>query len=70
MKAESYTCEECNAKQSRAKGKEVYVECHHKEGIGNWEKVIDLIMAELLCHPDNMQVLCKDCHKKLHKDKL
>jgi len=70
MKSEGYTCEECNAKQSRAKGKEVYVECHHKSGhIGNWEKVIDLIFEELLCSPDNLTVLCKSCHDKLGKGK-
>jgi predicted HNH restriction endonuclease len=67
LKAESYTCEECNIKQSRRKGAEVYVEVHHLEGIGNWEKVIDLIFEELLCHPDKLQVLCKTCHDKLGK---
>ena len=66
LKAESYTCEECNAKQSKAKGKEVKIEVHHKEGIGNWEAVIDLIQKEILCHPDMLNVLCTSCHKEIH----
>jgi len=68
LKAESYCCEECNIKQSKAKGREVAIEVHHRHGIGNWEKVIDLIFEELLCSPDNLVALCRDCHDKLHHD--
>jgi hypothetical protein len=64
MKREKYTCEKCGVKQSKAKGKEVAVECHHLQGIGNWEKVIDLVFEEILCHPDKLQILCKACHKE------
>ena len=35
LKDAGYTCEICGAKQSRAKGKEVYVEVHHMQGVCN-----------------------------------
>ena len=59
-----YTCKKCGIKQSKKKGFEVKVEVHHKEGIGNWEKVINIIFEELLCSVDKLEVLCKECHKK------
>jgi hypothetical protein len=62
MKAAGYTCACCGLKQSRAKGREAYVECHHLEGIGNWDKVIDLIFEEILCHPSKLSCLCPECH--------
>lgn len=63
-----YTCQRCGIKKSVKKGFEVKVEVHHKEGIGNWEKVIDLIFEELLCSADKLEVLCKECHKKETND--
>jgi hypothetical protein len=70
MKTAKYTCS-CGAKQSRAKGKEVYVECHHKEGVLNWDELYKAIRKYLLCHPDELEILCKDCHGELHGlDKL
>jgi predicted HNH restriction endonuclease len=63
-KAESYTCEECNVKQSKAKGREVAIEVHHNKGI-DWEFLIDEVYRVLLVSPDNLTVLCKACHKKL-----
>jgi hypothetical protein len=69
IKRDKYTCQKCGVKQSKAKGKEQKIECHHKSGlIGNWDKVIDTIFAELLCHPDFLETLCPDCHKK-HEEK-
>jgi predicted HNH restriction endonuclease len=64
LKAAGYTCAACGVKQSKAKGREVAVEVHHRDGIGNWEKVIDLIFEEILCSPDRLEVLCKECHAK------
>jgi predicted HNH restriction endonuclease len=63
-KAESYTCEECNIKQSKAKGKEVSIEVHHRDGI-DWDFLIDEVFRVLLVNPDRLQVLCKDCHSKI-----
>lgn len=64
LKRDKYTCA-CGKKQSRAKGKEVYVEVHHKEGILNWGDVFVFIREALLCPPDKLETLCEDCHKKL-----
>jgi 5-methylcytosine-specific restriction endonuclease McrA len=62
LKRDSYTCQFCGKKQSKAKGREQKVEVHHREGIGNWEKVIDLVFAELLCSPDELETTCPECH--------
>jgi len=70
LKREKYTCQRCGVKQSKAKGKEQKVEVHHKEGIGNWEIVIDAIIAEILCDPSNLEVVCPNCHDKEHKEQL
>jgi predicted HNH restriction endonuclease len=66
MKNSGYRCQRCGVKKSTAKGKEVYVEAHHKEGIVDWEKVIDLVYEMLLVSPDKWEILCKDCHKRTH----
>ena len=65
LKLAGYKCAECGVKQSRAKGKEVYVEVHHTKGI-NWDGLIDLIFKRLLQEPKKYTVLCKDCHKAEH----
>jgi hypothetical protein len=62
-KAAQYTCRKCGRKQSKAKGREVAIEVHHKEGILHWDFLIDLIYVELLCDPSKMECLCVDCHK-------
>ena len=70
MKTAGYRCEKCGIKQSRAKGKEVYIEAHHREGVADWERLIDLVYEMLLVSPDKWEILCKDCHLTLHeKDK-
>lgn len=62
LKRDDYTCQSCGKKQSRAKGKEVYVEVHHKRGI-NWEKIRKYIRRELLGKVEDLETLCKKCHK-------
>jgi len=57
-----YCCNKCGIKQSKAKGREVKVEVHHKEGILNWEEIYEAIRKNLLCDPDLLEVLCKECH--------
>jgi len=64
LKRDKYTCRSCGIKQSRAKGKEVYVEVHHKEGVLNWETLFVLIRKYLLCNPLLLETLCKECHDK------
>jgi predicted HNH restriction endonuclease len=68
LKASGYCCERCGVKQSRAKGREVYVEVHHRAGILNWKKVFEFIRAELLVGPEKLEVLCKECHKEEHEE--
>ena len=68
LKRDKYTCRICGKKQSRAKGKEVYVECHHLEGVENWQEIYRVIRQYLLVHPDKMQSLCEDCHKYMETE--
>ena len=63
LKRDGYTCQKCGAKQSRAKGKKVYVEVHHKENILNWDALYKAIRKDLLCSPGHLETLCKKCHK-------
>lgn len=69
IKRDNYTCQECGAKQSKAKGKEVEVEVHHKgeDGVKNWAKLFEAVREYLLCDPEYLEVLCKTCHKS-HTD--
>ena len=64
LKRDKYSCCKCGKKKSVKKGHEVKVEVHHKKGILNWDKLIDLILEELLCNPENLETLCKECHDK------
>lgn len=64
LKRDQYTCWRCQRKQSKARGKEFKVGVHHMKGIGNWEVVIDLVFAEILCNPTILKTLCDECHKK------
>lgn len=64
VKRDNYSCVRCGVKQSKAKGKEIKVECHHKEGVLNWDEIYAVIRKYLLCDPENMETLCKECHKK------
>jgi hypothetical protein len=64
-----YTCAECGAKQSKAKGKEVKVTIHHCSGEIGWDAIEAVVRDELLCSPDLMVCLCKDCHNAAHNNK-
>lgn len=54
-------------KQSRAKGREVYVEVHHIDKI-DWDGIIDLVFERILHGPERLKVLCKACHAAEHED--
>ena len=69
IKRDGYTCQACGKKQSKAKGREVKVEVHHLEGVGNWDTAINVIYDCLLCDPDFLQTLCEKCHKNEHGSK-
>jgi predicted HNH restriction endonuclease len=66
LKRDGYTCQICGRKQSKVKGKEFSVQVHHKDGITNWEEVIDSIYDNILCDPDYLETICKKCHDGLH----
>lgn len=66
MKIAGYRCQRCDKKQSRAKGREVYVECHHLDGVKVWEQILDLIYRELLVAPDRLMPICRGCHDEIH----
>ena len=60
-------CKVCDVKASMAKGAEQKIEVHHKDGILNWDEIVDLIRDQLLVGVDKLECLCPDCHKKEHK---
>ena len=64
LKLDGYTCQKCGIKQSRAKGKEIYVECHHRDGIANWDALFEAVYRYLLCEPEKLETLCKSCHSE------
>ena len=61
LKATGYTCAVCRVKQTKAAGREVVLEVHHKDGI-DWDGLIDLIRERLLQTPDRLEPLCHACH--------
>ncbi len=66
IKRDKYSCVKCHAKQSKAKGREVKVNVHHLDGILDWDKLLDMILASgLFVGPDGLQTLCEKCHKEL-----
>ncbi len=67
LKRDKYTCQSCGRKQSKAKGKEFSVQVHHKEGVANWDVIIDSVFNNLLCGPEYLETMCKGCHDNEHK---
>ena len=68
LKRDNYTCQNCGKKQSRAKGKEVYVEVNHKENVENWHEIYRVVREFLLVDPDKLETLCKECHREITKN--
>jgi hypothetical protein len=68
LKLAGYCCARCGIKQSRAQGREVYVEAHHRSGGIPWERLIDLVFELLLVPPEEWEILCKECHEGEHDD--
>ena len=62
MKRSGYCCEKCGVKQSKSKAHPQRIDVHHKKGIPCWNTLIDLIYEHLLCNPDDLEVLCPNCH--------
>ena len=66
LKREGYCCERCGVKQSKAKGRVVKVEVHHRNGI-NWKGLAQMVRERLLPDPKELEVLCKECHEAEHE---
>jgi len=64
IKRDGYTCQRCGKKQSKAKGREIAVEVHHKDGIENWQELIAAVRKYLLIDPAELETLCIECHDK------
>jgi 5-methylcytosine-specific restriction endonuclease McrA len=67
LKRDKYSCQKCGVKQSKAKGREVKVEVHHKSGRIDFEPIIDMIFERLLVPPDEWITYCPNCHKEEHE---
>lgn len=65
---DKYTCVDCGAKQSKAKGRVVKVEVDHLDGAG-LDKVIDYIFRHLLVSPDRLETVCKADHEARTKQR-
>jgi len=65
LKLAHYTCKDCGKKQSTAKGKELKVQVHHRNGI-DWDGLVDLVFERLLQTPEDYDVLCEACHLNRH----
>jgi len=67
VKEQHNTCQRCGRKGSVAKGCEVKINVHHRNGI-KWEELFLLVRERLLQTPDMYECLCEDCHKEEHYD--
>ena len=67
IRRDGNTCQECGVKGSKRKGHEVKIEVHHLNGV-SWPKMVEYIQRHLLVSPDDMQCLCKECHKKISEE--
>jgi 5-methylcytosine-specific restriction endonuclease McrA len=67
LKTDTYTCQRCGRKQSKAKGREIAVEVHHISGETRMKEIEDVIRLHLLCDPDLLETVCVDCHNKEHE---
>lgn len=68
LKRDNYTCKKCGRKQSKRKGEEVIIHVHHLEPVSDaWRELMNQIYKRLLVHPDKLECLCSECHKKEKK---
>ena len=63
LKDSNYCCISCGVKQSTAKGKEVKIQVHHKNGI-DWDGIADMLRERILSGA--LEPLCIECHGKKH----
>jgi len=65
LKAAGHKCERCGVKASVAKGREVKVQVHHRDGI-NWDGIVNSIIKAMLPDPARLESVCELCHKAEH----
>lgn len=65
LKATGNCCSVCGVKASRAKGREVVIDVHHRRP-PNWERIFSVIREELLVDPKELKPLCECCHDEHH----
>ena len=63
LKAAGHRCERCGIKASVAKGREVKLQVHHREGIC-WDGIVDAVIAAMLPDPAQLEALCVECHER------
>ena len=64
LKRDRYTCQRCGVKQSRARGREVFVNVHHLKPI-DWDELLQLIYdSGLMVGPEGLITLCVACHER------
>ena len=69
MKAAHYCCEICGVKKSVARGREIAVEAHHRDGV-DWDDLINIVFERLLVPPEKWQCLCEKCHQRITDEKI
>lgn len=70
LKASGHRCEVCGVKFSKALGKEVKGEVHHRTPIAETKMkalIIDLILTYVIPPYEQLQCLCKPCHELMHE---
>ena len=67
LKNTDMCCSVCGDRNSRAKGREIYIEVHHLKHVTNWARIFSVIREELLCDPSELTPMCKPCHKEWHE---
>lgn len=67
LKREGNCCEECGRKASKARGRVLKIEVHHRDGV-SWDKIMDYTYRHLLVEPSRLECLCEDCHAERHKE--
>jgi 5-methylcytosine-specific restriction endonuclease McrA len=55
-----------DGRRCRACGSKERVEVHHPDGSGI-DEIVELIYERLLCNPDKLICLCRDCHDAAHE---
>ena len=62
VKTGTALCQNCGSDQGRKKDMHV----HHVKPT-DWQRIYDIIYQELLVPPEEMVLICKNCHSELHK---